>query len=485
MAETDGTTAPPRGSRHPYFVLGLSLLASALGALCVRRAASGPAGWALPAGVFIAGAGIALLLFGLTRSLSSWRAVAERKAEELRRTQEFLLGSRARKVAILEAAPDAIFLVDEYAKIVMANPAAQRNFGLAPGELTGRDLNTILMPGAVTGELTLTELLLAGGGPDARVELLGRRQDGHEFPVELSLARTRLPDQRMNGTRLVAAFVRDISDRKRADEEIRRAHEEVIELHRLEKEHVEAELDKARRQLVQRARLAAIGQVSASIAHDLRNPLAAIMNAAYLLKRRLRQDPKLVEFLQIIEEEVRASDRIITGLMEMTRGKAPAKSAVDLEQLVQAAFDRAPGADRVHCQARFDRSPFIVHADPDQMRQVFGNLITNAVQAIAGAGEIVVAGQHQAEADVVLVTDSGSGVAPELRANLFEPLFTTKAKGTGLGLVLCRQIIERHGGSIDYVENGARGATFRIVLPHPCESRPAADPIAVADGNGA
>lgn len=261
--------------------------------------------------------------------------------------------------------------------------------------------------------------------------------------------------------------ITDIDARKRAEEAVQAAQSALIRQQDREKARIEAELARARDELVLKTRLATIGQVSASIAHELRNPLGAIRNAAYFLKRRSGDaDEKLAQYLNIIETEVATSDRIITNLMEMTRARLPDKQPVNLGQIIDTVLSRCRAPDNVsiHCQLRPD--PFIVFADSSQIRQVLENLITNAIQALDGTpGSVSIDAFGQDDYDVFVVRDSGGGVPLEARPRLFEPLFTTKAKGTGLGLTICRQLIERHGGLIEYLDDGQRGTAFRVRLP--------------------
>ncbi|MCK4342151.1 MAG: PhnD/SsuA/transferrin family substrate-binding protein [Phycisphaerae bacterium] len=259
---------------------------------------------------------------------------------------------------------------------------------------------------------------------------------------------------------------RELSERKRAEETARMVQVQLIAQQQYETDRIQVELEKAREQLVSQTRLATIGQVSASIAHDLRNPLGSVRNAAYYLKRRLAgSEPKVAEHLDIIDQEVTAADRIISGLMDMTRTKPPIKQPVDLGQIVQEAFERTSLPEGIRCRAPLEPDPFIVHADASQLRQVVANIVNNAVQAMEGPGEIVVTARRSADYDTIIFEDEGPGLAPEVRERVFEPLFTTKAKGTGLGLTICRQIVERHGGTIDVVDQVGRGAAIRIRLP--------------------
>ncbi len=262
---------------------------------------------------------------------------------------------------------------------------------------------------------------------------------------------------------LLAALMRE---RERAEQETRLAQEELLDLQRKEKESAEAELAKVRQELVTQTRLATIGQVAASIAHELRNPLGAVRNAVFYLKRHVATDnPKFPEYLGMIDQEVGTAENVIRNMLEMAQSKEPVKSAVDLDQLFQKAIEEACPDGGIRLNTTLASVPFIVQVDSDQFLQVAGNILTNAVQAMNGKGEIQVHARHDHDHDEITVTDDGPGVQAEHRESIFEPLFTTKAKGTGLGLTICRQIVERHGGTLDLLSPDSAGATFRIRLP--------------------
>jgi signal transduction histidine kinase len=151
-------------------------------------------------------------------------------------------------------------------------------------------------------------------------------------------------------------------------------------------------------------------------------------------------------------------------MLELSRSKEPVPERIDLTDLARKAFDRArpPAGVRFLVRARPD--PFFVWADSLQLRQVFDNLIKNALEAMAGQGDILVDAAMDDKNCTIVFSDSGPGVAPEARGQLFEPLYSTKAKGTGLGLWICRQIAERHGGIIEVVDEPGRGFALRLCL---------------------
>jgi signal transduction histidine kinase len=265
----------------------------------------------------------------------------------------------------------------------------------------------------------------------------------------------------------------------------------LLERETREREQAEAQLASARAELVRTTRLAALGQISASIAHELRNPLGTIRNALYFLKRKLPAgDPKVAEHFGLLEREVGASERIINNLLEVTRPREPVREPVNLAEAVAEALARFNAPPGVCCRSWVRPDPLLVHADPVQLRLVLDNLLKNALEALArrpppGPGEPPLAdrlsvcrpageqptGEVRVEAlgtsgqAIVTIRDNGSGVAAEHRPSLFEPLFSTKPRGTGLGLWVCRQIVERHGGAIRLLDEGGPGSAFEVRLP--------------------
>ena len=151
--------------------------------------------------------------------------------------------------------------------------------------------------------------------------------------------------------------------------------------------------------------------------------------------------------------------------MDAARAKEPAKQSVDLSLASAEVFDRLQNRGETQLHLDGQKAPFLVHADPVQLRRVLGNLMGNAAESMGGTGDIHVEARRDGAFDTILVRDNGPGVSPEIRDTLFEPLVSTRQKGTGLGLAVCRQIIERHGGTIDLLPSDAAGAAFLIRLP--------------------
>lgn len=215
-------------------------------------------------------------------------------------------------------------------------------------------------------------------------------------------------------------------------------------------------------------RLSTFGQLVGSIGHELRNPLGVIETSLFILKGRpLAGEERTAKHLQRIGEQVGLANRIISNLLDMIRDRPLTRERVSLpavwDEAVRAVARPAGVALRV--SGMDDGELPGVDGDPGQLRQVFVNLLENAVQAVGEAGEVRVSAHVDAGEVCLALEDSGPGLAPEVKARLFEPLITTRARGIGLGLPLVRRILERHGGSITYAPRPGTGARFILRLP--------------------
>lgn len=212
-------------------------------------------------------------------------------------------------------------------------------------------------------------------------------------------------------------------------------------------------------------RLATFGQLVASIGHELRNPLAAIETSLYLVRTRAGEDERVRKHLDRIGEQVHTANGIIGNLIDLIHDRPLVPESVRLAELVEGAAGAVSRPPEVALSARGLAELPAVQGDPVQIRQVFVNLIENAVHAASPSGEIRILGRQEDGAVEVAVEDSGPGVDPATRRRLFEPLVTTKARGVGLGLALAKRIAERHGGSVRYETGSSGGARFTVRLP--------------------
>ncbi|MDA0264430.1 MAG: ATP-binding protein [Chloroflexi bacterium] len=238
-----------------------------------------------------------------------------------------------------------------------------------------------------------------------------------------------------------------------------------------ELERANAQLLDAQGQLVQTEKLAVIGELSAGVAHDLRNPLGAIRNGVFFLKSRLVKsnklttDPKIAEFLDVMDERITECDRIIGELIYFTRIAPPEYSTVPLsEALEQAMRDSCLPSD-VAVERNFDDADVEIQGDHDQLVRVFGCLAQNAKETMPEGGKLTLAMRNDASQVEISFTDTGAGIDPEVVKRIFDPLYTTKIQGTGLGLALSQRIIEKHNGKLEASSRLGVGSTFTVRLP--------------------
>ena len=214
-------------------------------------------------------------------------------------------------------------------------------------------------------------------------------------------------------------------------------------------------------------RLATIGQFAAGIGHELRNPLGVVESSAYLVTQRLGQlnvsDSRVARHMEKITTEVQRSGRTINDLLELARNKPLKRRVVDCRQFVLDAVPAAHLDPTVEVIVEVPAG-LPLDADPDQLTRVLTNLCINASQAMNAKGHIWIDAWREGAATILRVRDDGPGVPSNLHVQVFEALFTTKAKGSGLGLALCRRIAEAHGGSVS-LEPSEQGAAFRITVP--------------------
>ncbi len=216
-------------------------------------------------------------------------------------------------------------------------------------------------------------------------------------------------------------------------------------------------------------RLATIGHFAASIGHEMRNPLGVIESSLFLLRQHLAPEvaaaPNVAKHLDRIGSEIARANKTIHDLLDLARNRPPRCHRTELRELIESATQLSLLPTSIHVSIATAPHNLAVEVDPDQIRQVLVNLFTNSVQAMPRGGRIDVSAEAlSASAARVRVRDDGPGIPVEARHRVFEALFTTKAKGSGLGLALCRRILEAHGGSID-LDPSETGASFILVLP--------------------
>lgn len=449
---------------------------------------------------------LGVMAFGTAESKRHYGAADLALAEELARRcamavdnaqlyQEAQAATRAKEesLALLDmlftTAPVGLGFFDTELRYVRVNQTladingapVEAHPGRTPHELNPQ-LTTVLAP--------LRRAVLETGRPVVNAEVSGetRLAPGQQQHWLV----TYFPVRRSGGDLLgVGVTVTDITERKRAEAGLRRAHDELerrvqertaqlaqanegLRREMAERQEAEAELQRQRDALYQREKLAALGSVLASVAHELNNPLSILMVQADLLREE-DQGGLLAEHTTAIAQAAERCMRIVHNFLTLARQYPPERETVDLNAVTEGAIallEYALRVDNIVVDRRFARDLPPLQADPHQLHQVVVNLVTNAHQALrevpAPRQLTLTTRFDHAHAVVSLeVADTGPGISLATQERIFEPFFTTKPPGvgTGLGLSLCRGIIEGHGGSISVQSQPGRGSRFRVELP--------------------
>jgi signal transduction histidine kinase len=228
-----------------------------------------------------------------------------------------------------------------------------------------------------------------------------------------------------------------------------------------------------------RDRLAALGEMAAAIAHEVKNPLASIEVMAGVLKRQLAAQPEALETLDDIIKEAKMANAIVVEVLEFVRPIQLQVERVGLDEILKDSITLAEGQMRrgaVTIKTNLDRAVPDLLADPHQLRQLFSNLLANAFEALGGEGHVEIRSVLIPDDDLggpdepapqvsIEVRDNGPGISPDDLERIFSPFFTTKPQGTGLGLAIVRKVVDAHDGRIDAVSAPGRGASFKVTLP--------------------
>jgi two-component system sensor kinase FixL len=354
--------------------------------------------------------------------------------------------------AILATSPDGLITIDEHGIIQSFNPAAERMFGHAAAEVIGRNVSC-LMPtpyreqhdGYLERFLRTGERRIIGIGR----EVLGQRKDGTIFPIELAVGEVEAA-----GRQFFAGFVKDVSVRRQSEQRLQELQAELI--------HV--------------SRLSAMGEMASALAHELNQPLTAITNYAQTARGLVERSTwegagGLASLLEKTVQQASRAGQIIRRLRQFIVKGETERALEDVNAVVEEASALAlvgTGGKGIATRRVLEKGLPPVLLDKIQIHQVITNLIRNGVDALDGVKrrEIVIstrrAGQDAIE---IQVADTGVGLAPEVAERLFQPFVTSKPGGLGIGLSICRSIVEAHGGRLWASPNPGGGAIFHVRLP--------------------
>jgi len=398
----------------------------------------------------------------LYADLARMQTEAEGKNEELLRAEAFADN-------IIRSMANSLVATDRDSLITTANDACCGLLGYAKEELAGRPLGTIFPEGANPlrrGTELWSRCRTRGSATGLETALRTKR--GEEIPVTLNASVMRDPAGDIVGTVLVAT---DLREMRRLLLEARAAAAAERE-EAAERAKAYRELKALQARLIQSEKMSSLGRMAASVAHEINNPLGAIVVYSHLLLETTSEDfPGRRNLEKIVREAMRCRD-IVRGLLDFTRPGPGARLAADLNDIVHAALDllrgQAPFRD-IEVALDLSPTPLEVTCDASQVQQAFTNLLVNAAEAISGRGTISIRSWLDAarQAAAVSFTDTGCGIPPENLERIFEPFFTTKqgGHGTGLGLAIVYGIIDRHGGTLKVDSRPGEGTTFTVWLP--------------------
>ncbi|HSK08950.1 MAG TPA: ATP-binding protein [Vicinamibacterales bacterium] len=389
-----------------------------------------------------AGTGLALIA---SRVLALRRGVPRAALEEVR-------AEEARFRSLVESAPDAIVAVDARGCIVLANAQAEQIFGYGRAELKGKPVE-VLLPESLR-ETHVAQRRQFQAQPRRRpmglgLDLQGRRKDGSVFPTEISLSPLQSPDGPV-----VVAFIRDITERKRID-------------------------DERAKWMREEAASRAKDDFVAVVSHELRTPLNAILGWTVMLKANSADEETTAKAISTIERNARAQMQLIDDLLDMSRIIA-GKLRLDIQDIellpvLQAAADTVrPAAETKSIQLETAIAPGIprIPGDPARLQQVVWNLLSNAVKFTPTGGAVRLTAEPRGPEVEVRVSDSGQGIHPSLLPHIFERFRqgdengTSPQGGLGLGLAIVRDIVKLHRGRIEAHSDGpGTGASFIVTLP--------------------
>ncbi|RLB41899.1 MAG: hypothetical protein DRH12_07010 [Deltaproteobacteria bacterium] len=336
----------------------------------------------------------------------------------------------------VESTNEGFVTIDENHRVIFFNRAAERIFGYSRDEVLGKDLTTIMTPSCARDHKeSVKSYLQTGRGKSIghERELIATRKNGQQFPVEISFSVTVL-----KGRHYFTGLVRDLTETKQLQQRI-----------------------------LQSERLAALGQLVAEITHEIKNPLMTIGGFARQVARTA-PDEKVAKKLNIIVAEVKRLEDLLTDLREYYLPRKLELGPVDIKQLlleIKSMLKDTCEKKNIKITANFDEKLGLVLGDTARLKQVFLNLVKNAMEATQRDGHIHLEAKAMGDKVKVSVTDDGPGISEEDQAKIFSPFFTTKSHGSGLGLCVTKRIVDEHPeGSIRVISQMGKGTTFEVTL---------------------
>ncbi len=349
---------------------------------------------------------------------------------------------------IVEKMSDVIIVLDEDDKIIYYNPSASQLFGRPLTETSSLHIEEVWLDWSkiskqyVRGALTHREIAL-GEGPEERV---------------YDLVSSTIKDD-LSRIKWKILVLRDITAHKRAQS----YWETQLTTYN---KYLERLVEERTRKLRGAERLVTIGELAAMVGHDLRNPLTAISGATYYMRKILdpNEDEKFIELLEFIDRNVRESNRILNDLRDYSKEENLEVLPTSLRHLIDDAISSTNIPEGIHV-LNLIQDDVSFDVDPSRMKRVFINLVDNAVDAMPQGGTLKIEGTKTQDLLEIIFMDTGTGIPEEIIEEIWKPLFTTKARGMGFGLAICKKIMEAHGGKITVESRIGEGTSFKMTFP--------------------
>ena len=378
----------------------------------------------------------------------------------LRHEKEQAEKTLQKQASLIDLSPDAIIVRKLNGTISFWSVGAQKLYGWKKNEALGRNTHQLLKTSFQEPQAEVEEQLKQKGKWQG--ELLHQTKDQRQVVVQSYWLATR--DEQGEIVELLESNV-DVTDRRQMQDKL----EEYAA-------HLEELVQERTQQLKDAERLTAIGETAGMVGHDLRNPLQTVTGETFLAKDELKSLPdspakrNLEENVTIIAEQISYMDKIVSDLQDFVRPIAPDKKPVDLKKLLTATLAQVNLPDNIDAETQIREDLPNVLADIQLLKRVFFNLFTNAVQAMPEGGKLTVKAYAKKTAKesgilIIDVEDTGVGIPESVKPKIFRPLFTTKSKGQGFGLAVCRRVIEAHGGTVTFESQEGKGSRFTVELP--------------------
>ncbi len=380
-----------------------------------------------------------------------------KELEEHDRWERQLVISEKRYRRLYETSQDGIMARDLKGRMVDCNKAYAKMFGYSKKELRHITVQQLLPEKWHEQREKIFNKTLQSGRSIV-FEGESKRKDGSVFPS--SVRTWRLTD-RKGKVIGIWCIVRDITEQKEFQKNLL-DHAGILE----------KIIEERTKQLKDSERLAAIGQTAGMVGHDLRNPLQSVIGELYLARSEVESLPQselksnLQESIQVIEEQAVYMDKIVSDLQAFVRPVRIDKQPINLKELVTVVLGSVAIPENINMNACMKTAFPQVEADPQLLKRVLINLVTNALQAMPDGGKLTISAEVNSQGQaVVTVEDTGVGIPEKIKTQIFTPLFTTKPRGQGFGLAVCKRVIEAHGGSINFESEEGKGAKFTIQFP--------------------